>query len=155
MHSSCLKALNDEGRLRLKQVLSTVSMLNHYPWLPLPPPPPRLTRAWGECFHWPMGLKCYKNLTWKTKGRHNQCTDSHRPGLTEGRTLLKHPPPLGIDMEAPSNPWWVSSGTELDNEPNQYSPLRFFSPQGPESWLSSAFCANILAHFEVRFQKLG
>ena len=71
------------------------------PWLP---PPPSLARAWGECFHWPMGLKHYKNLTWQTKGRHDQCTDSPRARLTEGTTLLQHPPPLGIDMEAPSQP---------------------------------------------------
>ena len=63
-----------------------------------------LARAWGECFHWPMGLKRYKNLTWQTKGRHDQCTDSPRPELTEGTMLLQHPPPLGIDMEAPFQP---------------------------------------------------
>ena len=101
-HSSCLKALNDGG------------------YSPLTPPSSR-ARAWGECFHWPMGLKRYKNLTWQTKGRLDQCTDSPRARLTEGTRLLQRPPPLGIDMEAP-----VSSGTELDNETNQHRKLPLF-----------------------------
>ena len=51
-----------------------------------------------------MGLKHYKNLTWQTKGRHDECTDSPRARLTDSTTLLQHPPPLGIDMEVPSQP---------------------------------------------------
>ena len=68
------------------------------------PPSPSLARAWGECFHWPMGLKHWKNLTWQTKGRHDECTASPRARLTDSTTLLQHPPPLGIDMEVPSQP---------------------------------------------------
>ena len=89
IHSSCLKALDDGGCLR-HQVLSREFKDKSPPWLP---PPPSLARAWGKCFHWPMDLKHYKNLTWQTKGRHDQCTDSPRARLTEGTTLLQHPPP--------------------------------------------------------------
>ena len=34
-------------------------------------------------------------------------------------------------------------------------PPCFFSPQRPETWLSPGSCANILARFEVCFQKFG
>ena len=59
IHSSCLKALDDGGCLR-HQVLSREFKDKSPPWLP---PPPSLARAWGKCFHWPMDLKHYKNLT--------------------------------------------------------------------------------------------
>ena len=93
IHPSCLKALNDGGCLRLNQVLSKELKVKSPPLTSSTPPPPSLARAWGECFHSPMGLKHYKNLTWQTKGRHGQCTDSPRERLTEGTTLLPHPPP--------------------------------------------------------------
>ena len=35
------------------------------------------------------------------------------------------------------------------------SPLRFFSPQWPVTWLSPGSCAKILARFEVCIQKFG
>ena len=53
---------------------------------------------------------------------------------------------MGLTWRPLSNPWRVSSGTELDNETKQ---------DRPESWLSPAFCANIHVHFEVCFQKFG
>ena len=137
IHPSCLKALNDGGCLRLNQVLSREFKVKSPPLTSSTPP--SLARAWGECFHWPMGLKHYKNLTWQTKGRHDQCTDSPRAGLTEGTTLLKHPQGLSLTMRPTRTA----------------SPLCFFSPQWPETWLSSAFCVNILVHFEVCFQKFG
>ena len=50
----------------------------------------------------------------------------------------------------------LAQGLNLTMRPTRTaSPLCFFSPQWPESWLSPAFCANILAHFEVCFQKFG
>ena len=39
IHSSCLKSLNNEGRLRLNQVLSREFKAKSPPWLPPPPPP--------------------------------------------------------------------------------------------------------------------
>ena len=97
IHSSCLKALNEGVCLTLNQVLNrelkvkSPSLTSSTP--PPSPPPASLACAWGECFHWPMGLKHFKNLTWQTKGRHDQCTDSSRARLTEGTMLLQHPPP--------------------------------------------------------------
>ena len=125
MHSSCLMALNDRGCS---------------PWLP---PPPSLARAWGECFHWPMGLKRYKNLTWQTKGRHDQCTDSPRARLTEGTTLLQHPPPARDWHRGPfPTHGELAQGLSLTMRPTRTaSPLCFFSPQWPETWLSPGFCA--------------
>ena len=94
IHSSCLKALNDGGCLRLNQVLSREFKVKSPPWLP-PPPPPSLARAWGKCFHWPMGLKRYKNFTWQTKGRHDQYTDfSHsRTNRRYNAFAVPSPPP--------------------------------------------------------------
>ena len=100
IHSSCLKAPHDRGCLRLNQVLSREFKVKSPPCLP----PPGLARAWGKRFHWLMGLKRYKNLTWQTNGRHDQCADSPRAGLMEGTMLLQHPPLLGIAMEAPFQP---------------------------------------------------
>ena len=74
-----------------------------------------------------MGLKHYKNLTWQTKGRHDECTDSPRARLTDSTTLLQHPPPKGLIWSPLPNPWRASSGTELDNGTNQDSkPPTFF-----------------------------
>ena len=75
-----------------------------------------------------MGLKHYKNLTWQTKGRQDECTNSPRARLTDSTTLLQHPPPKGLTWRPLPNPWRASSGTELDNETNQDSkPPMFFS----------------------------
>ena len=50
----------------------------------------------------------------------------------------------------------LAQGLSLTMRPTRTaSPLCFFSPQQPETWLSPAFCANILAHLEVCFQKFG
>ena len=109
-----------------------------------------------------MGLKHYKNLTWQTKGRHDECTDSPRARLTDSTTLLQHPPPLtsplGIDMEAPSqSPWWVSSGTELDNETNQDSkpPMFLLTAVTRNLAIARFLCESVLVRFEVCFQKFG
>ena len=50
----------------------------------------------------------------------------------------------------------LAQGLSLTLRPSRTaSPLCFFSRQWPETWLSPAFCVNILAHFEVCFQKFG
>ena len=154
IHSSYLKALNDGGCLRLEQVLSREFKVKSPPWLP---PPPSLSRAWEEYFHWPMGLKHYKNLTWQTKGRHDQCTDSPRARLMEGTTLLQHPPPARDWHGGPfSTHGELAQRLSLTMRPTRTaSPLCFFSLQWPETWLSPGSCANILARFKVCFQKFG
>ena len=156
IHSSCLKALNDGGCLRLNQVLSREFKVKSPPWLP---PPPSLARAWGECFHWPMGLKRYKNLTWQTKGRRDQGTDSW---LSQSKTNGRN---HAFAAPSPARDWhWgpfptrgeLAQGLSLTMRPTRRaSPLCFFSPQWPETWLSPGSCANFLARFEVCFQKLG
>ena len=90
IHSSCLKAPHDRGCLRLNQVLSRKFKVKSPPWLPPPLQPSTCLRGMLSLAN---GLKRYKNLTWQTKGRHDQCTDSPRARLTEGTTLLPHPPP--------------------------------------------------------------
>ena len=133
------------------QVLSREFKVKSPPWLP-PPPPPSLAGAWGECFHWPMGLKHYKNLTWQTKGRHDQCTDSPRARPTESTTLLQHPPPLEIDMEAP---WRVSLGTELNNETNQDSkPPMFFLTAVTRNLATARFLCEYSGPFWGMFSKI-
>ena len=46
IHSSCLKAVDDRGRLRLNQVLNGEFKVKSPPDFP---PPPCLASAWGEC----------------------------------------------------------------------------------------------------------
>ena len=149
IHSSCLKAQNDRGCLRLNQVLSREFKVKS-------PPRPQPSKCLGECFHWPMGLKHYNNLTWQTKGRHDECTDSPRARLTDSTTLLQHPPPLGIDMEAPSqSPWRVSSGTELDNETNQDSkPPMFFLTAVTRNLAIARFLCEYSGPFWGMFSKI-
>ena len=141
IRSSCLKALNDGGCLRLNQVLRREFKVKS----PLPDflHPPSLARSWGECFHWPMGLKHYKNLT--------------NLRLTKGTTLLQHPPPSRDWHRGPFLARGeLAQGLSLTMRPTRRaSPLCFFSPQWPETWLSPGSCANFLARFEVCFQKLG
>ena len=155
IHSSCLKAPHDRGCLRLNQVLSRKFKVKSPPWLPPPLQPSTCLRGMLSLAN---GLKRYKNLTWQTKGRHDQCTDSPRARLTDSTTLLQHPPPLGIDMEAPSqSPWWVSSGTELDNETNQDSkpPMFFLTAVTRNLAIARFLCESVLVRFEVCFQKFG
>ena len=125
IHSGCLKALNDGGCWRLNQVLSRGFKVKSPHWLPAPL---SLARAWGECFHWPMGLKYYKNLTWQTKGRHDQFTDSPRARLTDSTTLLQH--------LSPSKDWHggpfpthgeLAQGLSLTMRPTRTASLLFFS----------------------------
>ena len=91
-------------------------------------PHPSLAGAWGECFHWPMGLKHYKNLTWQAYGRHDECTDSATARVKGSTTLLQHPPPppQGLTWRPLLNSWRVSSGTELDNKTKQDSKSPMF-----------------------------
>ena len=145
IHSSCLKALNDGGRLRLNQVLSREFKAKS----------PPLT--WGEYFHWPIGLKRYKNLTWQTKDRHDQRTDFSQ-SRTNGRYNAFAAPSPARDWHGGPFPSHgeLAKGLSLTMRPTRTaSPLSFFSPQWPETWLSPAFSANILAHFEACFQKFG
>ena len=147
IHSSCLRFLNDGGCLRLNQVLSREFKVKSPPWLP---PPPSLARAWGECFHWPMGLKRYKNLTWPVHW------------LSQSRTNGRYP---AFAAPSPAKDWHegpfpthgeLAQGLSLTMRPTRTaSPLCFFSPQWPETWLSPGSCANILVRFEVCFQKFG
>ena len=58
------------------------------------------------------------------KHTNDQWTDSPER-LTDYTTLLQHLLPLGIDIEAPSQPSQVSLGTELDDETNQDSKLPY------------------------------
>ena len=125
IHSSCLKALNDGGRLRRQPLLSREFKFKSPPRLP-PPPPPSLARAWGECFHWP--------------------------------TLPFSAPSPTRDWHGGSFPTHgeLAQGLSLKMRPTRTaSPLCFFSPQWPETWLSPGSCANILVRFEVCFQTFG
>ena len=115
-----------------------------------PPPPdflphPSLARAWGECFHWPMGLKHLTNLrqTWpghwlcqsKSNGQyHNFAAPS------PARNWHVGPYPTHGEL---------AQGLSLTMNPTRTaSPLCFFLPQWPEIWLSPGSCANILALME-------
>ena len=50
----------------------------------------------------------------------------------------------------------LAQGLSLTMRPTRTaSPLCFFSPQWPETWLSPCSCANILVRFEACFQKFG
>ena len=156
IHSSCLKALNNGGRLRLNQVLSREFKAKSPPWLP-PPPPPSLACAWGECFHWPIGLKRYKNFTWQTKDRLYQRSDFSQ-SRTNGRYNAFAAPSSPRDWHGGPFPTHgeLAQGLSLTMRPTRTASfLCFFSPQWSETWLSPAFCANILAHFEACFQKFG
>ena len=153
IHSSCLKALNDGGRLRLNQVLSRESRLNHLPLTSSTPP--RLARACGECFHWPMSLKHYKNLTWQTKGRHDQCTDSLMQSKTNGRYHAFAAPSPSRDWPGLFNPRRVSSGTELDNETNQDSkPPMFFLTAVTRNLAIARFLCEYSGPFWGMFSKI-
>ena len=149
IHSSGLKALNDGGCLRLTQFLSREFKVKS-------PPPPQPSTCLRECFHWPMGLKRYKNLTGQTKVRHDQCTDSPGTGLTEGTTLLQHPPPpQGLTWRPLSNPWRVGSGTELGNETNQDSkPPMFFLTAGTRNLAIASFLCEYSGPFWGMFSKI-
>ena len=129
IHSSCLKALNDGGHLRLNQVLSREFKAKS------PPPdflhPHSLARAWGKCFHWPMGLKRYKNFTWQTKGRHDQRTDFSQ-SRTNGRYNAFAAPSPARDWHGGPFPTHgeLAQGLSLTRTPTRTaSPLCFFSPQ--------------------------
>ena len=89
-----------------------------------------------------MGLKRYKNLTWQTKGRHDQCTNYPRARRTEATTLLQHPPPYGLTWRPLSNPRQVSSGTELDNQTNQDSkpPMIFLTAETRNLAIARSLC---------------
>ena len=154
IHSSCSQALNGRGCLRLNQVLSREFKVKSPPWLPFSPP--SLARAWGERFHWPIDLKHYKNLTWQTKGRHDECTDAPRARLTDSTTLLEHPlPPKGFTWRPLSNPWRVSWGTELDNEINQDSkPPMFFLTAVTRNLAIARFLCEYSCPFWGMFSKI-
>ena len=129
-----LKALNDGGRSRLNQVLRREFKVKS----PLPDflHPPSLARSWGECFHWPMGLKHYKNLTWQAYGRHDECTDSATARVKGSTTLLQHPPPPRDWHGGPfSTHGELAQGLSLTIRPSRTaSPLCLFAaPQWPET----------------------
>ena len=101
-----------------------------------------------------MGLKRYKNLTWQTKG---QTWPVH--WLSQTRTNGRY---NAFAAPSPPRDWHggpfpthgeLAQGLSLTMRPTRTASLLcFFPPQWPESWLSPAFCANILVHFEVCFQ---
>ena len=155
IHSSFLKAPHDRRCLRVNQVLSRELKVKSPPWLP----PPHQHVLEGNAFigQWASNIK----KIWHDKLKADMTsalTDSPRARLTDSTTLLQHPPPLGIDMEAPpQSPWRVSSGTELDNETNQDSkPAMFFLTTVTRNLAIARFlCESVLVRFEVCFQKFG
>ena len=98
IHSSCLKALSDRGCLRLYEVLKREFKVKSPPWLPPPSQPSTCLRGMLSLANGPktwINDRCHvKNLTWQTKGRHDQWTDSPRARLTEGTTLSRHGGPF-------------------------------------------------------------
>ena len=150
IHSSCLQALHDRGCLREFKATSP-------PWRSPPPQPSRCLR--GMLSLATRGLKHYKNLTWQTFGRLDECTDSATARLTGMYHAFAAPPP------PPPRDWHegpfpshgeVVHGLSLTMRPTgTASPLCLFSPQWPETWLSPGSCKDILARFEVCFQKFG
>ena len=151
MHSSCLKALHDRGCLRLKQVLS-----GEFKATSPPPdflPHPSLAGAWGECFHWLIGLKHYKNLTWQAYGRHDECTDCHSKSKGQYHTFAAHSPPPPRDWYGgpfPTRDGELAQELSLTMRPTRTaSSLCLFSPQWLETWLTPGSCSDIRAGFEV------
>ena len=101
------------------------------------------------------------NITriWHDKLKADMTISSPRARLTEGATLLQHPPPAR-DWHGGPFPTHgeLAQGLTLTMRPTRTaSPLCFFSPQWPETRLLPGSCANILAHFvfEVCFQKFS
>ena len=155
IHSSCLKALNDGGRLRLQQVLSREFKVKSPPWLPPPPQPSTCLRGMLSLANGPQTLQEF-DMT-NIKGRHDQCTDFSQ-SRTNGRYNAFAAPSPARDWHGGPFPSHgeLAKGLSLTMRPTRTaSPLSFFSPQWPETWLSPAFSANILAHFEACFQKFG
>ena len=81
---------------------------------------------------------------------------SRRARLTEGTTLLQHPPPSRDWHGGPvSNPWRVSSGTELDNETNQESkPPMFFLTAVTRNLAIARFLCEYSGPFWGMFSKI-
>ena len=150
IHSSCLKALSDGGCLRLNQVLSREFKVKS-------PPPPltsstppafigqwasNITRIWHDKLKAHMTSALTLPAQSKTNGRYQAFAVPFPPRDWHGGPFPTH-------GELPQ-------GLSLTMRPTRTaSPLCFFSPQWPVTWLSPGSCANILARFEVCFQKFG
>ena len=116
------------------------------PRLP-PPQPSTCLRGMLSLANGPQTF--YKNLTWQTKGRHDECTDSPRARLTDSTTLLQHPPPPPRDWYGVPFPTHgeLAQGLSLTMRPTRTaSSLGFFSPQWPETWLSPGSCNQCSSH---------
>ena len=141
-HSRCLKALHDIGCLRLKQVLGREFKATSPP--PDFLPHPSLASAWGECFYWPMGLK---HRIWHDKLKADM-TSALTLEPQDWRTVPRF-------FSTPLRDWYgspfpthgkLAQGLHLTMRSTRTaSPLCLFSPQWPETWLSSGSCANIWA----------
>ena len=154
IHSSCLKALNDRGCLRLNQVLSREFKVKSPPWLPPPPQPSTCLRGMLSLANGPQTLKEFDmtNLrqTWPVHW------------LSQSKTNGQH---HAFSAPSPSKDWHggpfpthgeLAQVLSLRMRPTRTASfLCLFSPQWPETWLSPGSCANILVRFEVCFQNFG
>ena len=140
IHSSCLKALNDGGRLRLQQVLSREFKVKSPPWLPPPPQPSTCLRGMLSLANRPQTLKEFD----MTNLRPTWAVHWLRQSKTKGQYHAFAAPSPARDWHGSPYPTHaeLAQGLSLRMRPTRTaSPLCFSSPQWPENRLSPGSCA--------------
>ena len=145
IHSSCVKALHGRGCLRLKQVLGTENLRPHHfpPWLSAPPQPSTCLKGMLSLANGPQTLKEFDMTNLRQTWPVHWLCQSKTNGQYHAFAAPSSPPRDWHGGPYPTH-GELAQGLSLTMRPTRTaSPLRFFSPQWPETRLSPGSCGRI------------